>query len=78
MTDKETAVRFWNRLIDWGIYANLGVTAGHAGESVSNPLQHQCGPHRRADRSSHLGHGCMGRELRIFEQRPEKAPVRTT
>jgi len=25
MTDKETAVRFWNRLIDRGVYANLAL-----------------------------------------------------
>jgi 8-amino-7-oxononanoate synthase len=78
MTDKETAVRFWNRLIDRGIYANLAlppatpgslslircsISAAHAEEQIDRAISVMA---------------AVGRELRIFEHRPEKTPVRTT
>jgi 8-amino-7-oxononanoate synthase len=76
MRDKETAVRFWNRLIDRGLYANLAlppatpgslslircsVSAAHTGAQIDRAISVMA---------------AVGRELGILDQRPGKTTVR--
>jgi 8-amino-7-oxononanoate synthase len=78
MTDKETAVRFWNRLIDRGIYANLALPPATPGSlSLIRCSISAAHTEEQIDRAISVM-TAVGRELRIFEQRPEKTPVRTT
>jgi 8-amino-7-oxononanoate synthase len=78
MTDKETAVRFWNRLIDQGIYANLALPPATPGSlSLIRCSISAAHTEEQIDRAISVM-AAVGRELCIFEQRPEKTPVRTT
>jgi 8-amino-7-oxononanoate synthase len=78
MTDKETAVRFWNRLIDRGIYANLALPPATPGSlSLIRCSISAAHTEEQIDRAISVM-AAVGRELRIFEHRPENTPVRTT
>jgi 8-amino-7-oxononanoate synthase len=78
MKNMETAVWFWNRLIDRGIYANLAlppatpgslslircsISAAHTDEQIDRAISVMV---------------AVGRELLIFDQRPEMTPVPLT
>jgi 8-amino-7-oxononanoate synthase len=78
MTDTETAVRFWNRLIDRGIYANLALPPATPG-SLSLIRCSISSAHTEAqiDRAISVM-VAVGRELRILDQRPGKATARMT
>jgi 8-amino-7-oxononanoate synthase len=78
MRDKETAVRFWNRLIDRGLYANLALPPATPG-SLSLIRCSVSAAHTDAqiDRAISVM-ASVGRELRILDQRPVKATVRST
>ena len=78
MTDKETAVRFWNRLIDRGIYANLALPPATPG-SLSLIRCSVSAAHTDAqiDRAISVM-AAVGHELRVLDQRPGKATVRST
>jgi 8-amino-7-oxononanoate synthase len=78
MTDKETAVRFWNRLIDRGIYANLALPPATPGSlSLIRCSISSAHTEEQIDRAISVM-VAVGRELRIFDQRPEMTPVRMT
>jgi 8-amino-7-oxononanoate synthase len=78
MRDKETAVWFWNRLIDRGLYANLALPPATPG-SLSLIRCSVSAAHTDAqiDRAISVM-ASVGRELRILDQRPVKATVRST
>jgi 8-amino-7-oxononanoate synthase len=78
MRDKETAVRFWNRLIDRGIYANLALPPATPG-SLSLIRCSISSAHTEAqiDRGISVM-VAVGRELGILDQRPGKTSVRIT
>jgi 8-amino-7-oxononanoate synthase len=78
MTDKEVAVRFWNRLIDRGIYANLALPPATPG-SLSLIRCSVSSAHTEAqiDRAISIM-VAVGRELRILERRPGKTAVPLT
>jgi 8-amino-7-oxononanoate synthase len=78
MRDKETAVRFWNRLIEQGLYANLALPPATPG-SLSLIRCSVSAAHTDAqiDRAISVM-ASVGRELRILDQRPVKATVRST
>lgn len=78
MTDKETAVRFWNRLIDRGVYANLALPPATPG-SLSLIRCSVSAAHTEAQIDQAISvMVAVGRELRIFDQRPAKTPVPLT
>jgi len=78
MTDMETAVRFWNRLIDRGIYANLALPPATPGSlSLIRCSISAAHTQEQIDRAISVM-VAVGRELRIFEQRPGKTPVHLT
>jgi 8-amino-7-oxononanoate synthase len=78
MTDMETAVRFWNRLIDRGIYANLALPPATPGSlSLIRCSISAAHTQEQIDRAISVM-VAVGRELRIFEQRPVKTPVHLT
>ena len=67
MTDKETAVRFWNRLIDRGIYANLALPPATPGSlSLIRCSISAAHTEEQIDRAISVM-AAVGRELRIFE-----------
>jgi 8-amino-7-oxononanoate synthase len=67
MTDKETAVRFWNRLIDRGIYANLALPPATPGSlSLIRCSISAAHTEEQIDRAIAVM-AAVGRELRIFE-----------
>jgi len=70
MTDKETAVRFWNRLIDQGIYANLALPPATPG-SLSLIRCSISAAHTEAqiDRAV-SGMVAVGREFGILDPEP--------
>jgi 8-amino-7-oxononanoate synthase len=76
MGDKETAVRFWNRLIDRGLYANLALPPATPG-SLSLIRCSVSAAHTEAqiDRAISVM-AAVGRELGILDQRPGKTTVR--
>jgi 8-amino-7-oxononanoate synthase len=75
MTDKETAVRFWNRLIDRGVYANLALPPATPGSlSLIRCSISAAHTEEQIDRAISVM-VAVGRELRIFDQRPEMTPV---
>jgi 8-amino-7-oxononanoate synthase len=76
MRDKETAVRFWNRLIDRGLYANLALPPATPG-SLSLIRCSVSAAHTEAqiDRAISVM-AAVGRELGILDQRPGKTTVR--
>jgi 8-amino-7-oxononanoate synthase len=74
----ETAVRFWNRLIDRGIYANLALPPATPGSlSLIRCSISAAHTQEQIDRAISVM-VAVGRELRIFEQRPGKTPVHLT
>jgi 8-amino-7-oxononanoate synthase len=67
MPDKETAVRFWNRLIDRGIYANLALPPATPGSlSLIRCSISAAHTEEQIDRAIAVM-TAVGRELRIFE-----------
>jgi 8-amino-7-oxononanoate synthase len=78
MTDKEVAVRFWNRLIDRGIYANLALPPATPG-SLSLIRCSVSAAHTEAqiDRAISIM-VAVGCEFRILDQQPGKTTVRLT
>jgi 8-amino-7-oxononanoate synthase len=69
MPDKETAVRFWNRIIDRGIYANLALPPATPGSlSLIRCSISAAHTEEQIDRAVSIM-AAVGRELRIFEQR---------
>jgi 8-amino-7-oxononanoate synthase len=67
MPDKETAVRFWNRLIDRGIYANLALPPATPGSlSLIRCSISAAHTEEQIDRAISVM-AAVGRELRIFE-----------
>jgi 8-amino-7-oxononanoate synthase len=78
MTDKEMAVRFWNRLIDRGLYANLALPPATPG-SLSLIRCSVSSAHTEAqiDRAISIM-VAVGHEFSIFDQRPGKTTVRLT
>jgi 8-amino-7-oxononanoate synthase len=76
MRDKEAAVRFWNRLIDRGLYANLALPPATPG-SLSLIRCSVSAAHTEAqiDRAISVM-AAVGRELGILDQRPGKTTVR--
>jgi 8-amino-7-oxononanoate synthase len=70
MTDKETAVRFWNRLIDRGVYANLALPPATPG-SLSLIRCSLSAAHTEAQIDRALSAMvAVGRELGILEPDP--------
>jgi 8-amino-7-oxononanoate synthase len=78
MRDKEMAVRFWNRLIDRGLYANLALPPATPG-SLSLIRCSVSSAHTEAqiDRAISIM-VAVGREFRILDERPGKTMVRLT
>ena len=78
MTDRETAVRFWNRLIDQGLYANLALPPATPG-SLSLIRCSVSAAHTEAqiDRAVSIM-VAVGRELRVLDQQPGKTTVLST
>jgi 8-amino-7-oxononanoate synthase len=78
MPDQETAVQFWNRLIDRGVYANLALPPATPG-SLSLIRCSISAAHTEAqiDRAIAIM-AAVGHELRILDQRPAKTPVPLT
>ena len=76
MGDKETAVRFWNRLVDRGVYANLALPPATPG-SLSLIRCSVSAAHTEAqiDRAVSIM-AAVGHELCILDQRPAETPVR--
>jgi 8-amino-7-oxononanoate synthase len=75
MNGKETAVRFWNRLMDRGIYANLALPPATPG-SLSLIRCSISSAHTEAQIDRGIAvMVAVGRELGILEQRPAKTSV---
>ena len=75
MPDKETAVRFWNRLLDQGVYANLALPPATPG-SLSLIRCSISAAHSEAQIDSALSiMMAVGRELGILNPDPKKTPV---
>jgi 8-amino-7-oxononanoate synthase len=73
MPDKQTAVRFWNRLIDRGIYANLALPPATPG-SLSLIRCSVSSAHTEAQMDRCISvMAAVGRELRILDQQPGQA-----
>ena len=78
MPDKETAVRFWNRLIDRGVYANLALPpATPASLSLIRCSISAAHTEAQIDRAISIM-VAVGRELRVLDPRPEKTRVHLT
>jgi 8-amino-7-oxononanoate synthase len=75
MPDKEAAVRFWNRLLDQGIYANLALPPATPG-SLSLIRCSISAAHSDAQINSALSIMiAVGRELGILNTEPKKTPA---
>jgi 8-amino-7-oxononanoate synthase len=75
MPDKETAVRFWNRLLDEGVYANLALPPATPG-SLSLIRCSVSAAHSDAQINSALSiMKAVGRELGILSEDSKQAPV---
>jgi 8-amino-7-oxononanoate synthase len=75
MPDKETAVRFWNRLLEEGIYANLALPPATPG-SLSLIRCSISAAHSEAQIERALSiMTAVGRELGILDQGPTKTPA---
>jgi 8-amino-7-oxononanoate synthase len=73
MPDRETAIRFWNRLIDEGIYANLALPpATPASLSLIRSSISSAHTESQIDRAISIM-SAVGRELRVLERRPSRA-----
>jgi 8-amino-7-oxononanoate synthase len=78
MPDTGTAVRFWNRLIDRGVYANLALPPATPG-SLSLIRCSVSAAHTEAQIDTALSViVSVGRELRVLDSDPEEAPVLRT
>jgi 8-amino-7-oxononanoate synthase len=78
MRDKEMAVRFWNRLIDRGIYANLALPPATPG-SLSLIRCSVSSAHTEAQIDRAISTMvAVGREFRTLDQRPGKTTVSLT
>jgi 8-amino-7-oxononanoate synthase len=77
MPDKETAVRFWNRLLDQGVYANLALPPATPG-SLSLIRCSISAAHSEAqiNRALSIMIG-VGRELGILDPEPKKTPAQS-
>jgi 8-amino-7-oxononanoate synthase len=72
MPDKEAAVRFWNRLLDQGVYANLALPPATPG-SLSLIRCSVSAAHSEAQIESALSVMiAVGRELGILNSEPKK------
>jgi 8-amino-7-oxononanoate synthase len=72
MADKETAVQFWNRLIDRGVYANLALPPATPG-SLSLIRCSVSAAHTEAEINRAIAiMVAVGQELRILDSRPAK------
>lgn len=77
MPDKEAAVRFWNRLLDRGVYANLALPPATPG-SLSLIRCSISAAHSEAQLESALSiMTAVGRELGILNSGPKKTPAQT-
>jgi 8-amino-7-oxononanoate synthase len=77
MPDKEAAVRFWNRLLDQGVYANLALPPATPG-SLSLIRCSISAAHSDAQIDSALSIMiAVGRELGILDSEPKNAPAQT-
>ena len=75
MPDKEAAVRFWNRLLDQGVYANLALPPATPG-SLSLIRCSVSAAHSEAQIESALSIMiAVGRELGILNSEPKKTPA---
>ena len=75
MPDKEAAVRFWNRLLDQGVYANLALPPATPG-SLSLIRCSISAAHSDAQINTALSvMTAVGRELGIISAEPKKAPA---
>jgi 8-amino-7-oxononanoate synthase len=75
MPDKEAAVRFWNRLLDQGVYANLALPPATPG-SLSLIRCSVSAAHSEAQIESALSiMVAVGRELGILNPDPKKTPA---
>ena len=75
MPDKETAVRFWNRLLDLGVYANLALPPATPG-SLSLIRCSISAAHSEAQINSALSvMTAVGRELGILNAESKKTPA---
>ena len=75
MPDKEAAVRFWNRLLDQGVYANLALPPATPG-SLSLIRCSVSAAHSEAQIESALSIMiAVGRELGILNPEPKKIPA---
>jgi 8-amino-7-oxononanoate synthase len=75
MPDKEAAVRFWNRLLDEGVYANLALPPATP-ESLSLIRCSISAAHSDAQIERALSvMTAVGRELGILDQGPKKTPA---
>jgi 8-amino-7-oxononanoate synthase len=73
MPDKEAAVRFWNRLLDEGIYANLALPPATPG-SLSLIRCSVSAAHSEAQIERAVSvMTAVGRELGILNQEPQRA-----
>jgi 8-amino-7-oxononanoate synthase len=77
MPDKETAVRFWSRLLDQGVYANLALPPATPG-SLSLIRCSISAAHSEAEINTALSVMiAVGRELGILNPEPKKTPAET-
>jgi 8-amino-7-oxononanoate synthase len=77
MPDKEAAVRFWNRLLDQGVYANLALPPATPG-SLSLIRCSISAAHSEAQINSALSIMiAVGRELGLLNSGPKKTPAQT-
>ena len=77
MPDTEAAVRFWNRLLDQGVYANLALPPATPG-SLSLIRCSISAAHSDAQIDSALSIMiAVGRELGILDSEPKNAPAQT-
>jgi 8-amino-7-oxononanoate synthase len=77
MPDKEAAVRFWNRLLDQGVYTNLALPPATPG-SLSLIRCSVSAAHSEAQLDSALSvMTAVGRELGILDSEPKKTPAQT-
>jgi 8-amino-7-oxononanoate synthase len=78
LADRESAVQFWNRLLDRGVYANLALPPATPG-SVSMLRCSVSAAHTEAQIDRAIATMvAVGRELRVLDARATKTPVSLT
>jgi 8-amino-7-oxononanoate synthase len=78
LADRESAVQFWNRLLDRGVYANLALPPATPG-SVSMLRCSVSAAHTNAQIDRAIATMVtVGRELRVLDSRAAKTPVSLT